>query len=295
MVAEAISQDLIDQENSKEDENLNKDIENPIVEPEITAQGEPVVENPVDPAEPTTSEGVVVEQPATGEGPVVTDTLEGDGSNENETSAVTVWDIYDRVREAARNLLDKWCYVAFLFPEEHIALLKTDEGEDELSYVQVTYVVAEDDSVTVSDPVDVKLAVQVSEINAKIDELNGTIASLNEELQAAKDEIEALKPYRASAEKAAHDEKVEALRSYAADSKQFTDDELSSEEMTQMFDALDESAVKAMIADRVVASTEKAQKSETAQTVKNAGVYTGEPIAGETNDAKSIMRMFLGK
>ena len=62
-----------------------------------------------------------------------------------------------------------------------------------------------------------------------------------------------------------------------------------------MFEALDESAVKAMIADRVVASTEKAQKSETAQTVKNAGVYTGEPVAGEINDAKSIMRRFLGK
>ena len=61
MVAEALSQDLLDQENSKEDESLNKDTKNPIVEPETTAQNEPVVENPVEPVEPTVSEGDVGE------------------------------------------------------------------------------------------------------------------------------------------------------------------------------------------------------------------------------------------
>ena len=301
MVAEALSRDLIDQKSSKEDETLKKNktsaqvepqvdpqvaepqVTEPVVEPAQAAPVEPTVEpaqaepQNIEPAEPQPEEPETASEPQP-EDPVV--------------ASLTDWDIQRKIDQGARDLIDGWYWVAYLFPEEHKALLRV-EGGDELSYTQVSYVVNDDDTVTVSDPVDVKLSVSVSEINSKVNELTDTIASLNQKVNDLTAEVETLTPYREAAQKAEHDAAEAKLRAYAENSKQFTEEELQSEEMTKIFSELDESALKMMIADRVVsAQAQQIQATVSAPQVQlsnTSNLTVNEPSA----DGVSLMRAFL--
>lgn len=299
MVAEALSRDLIDQKSSKEDETLKKNKTSAQVEPQVDPQvaepqvTEPVVEPaqaaPVEPTvEPAQAEPQNIE-PAQAE-PAEPQPEEPQG--EPVVASLTDWDIQRKIDEGARDLIDGWYWVAYLFPEEHKALLRV-EGGDELSYMQVSYVVNDDDTVTVSDPVDVKLSVSVSEINSKVAELTDTIASLNQKVNDLTAEVETLTPYREAAQKAEHDAAEAKLRAYAENSKQFTEEELQSEEMTKIFSELDESALKMMIADRVVsAQAQQIQATVSAPQVQlsnTSNLTVNEPSA----DGVSLMRAFL--
>lgn len=294
MVAEALSRDLIDQKSSKEDETLKKNKTSAQVEPQVDPQvTEPAVEPaqaaPVEPTvEPAQAEPQNIE-PAQAE-PAEPQPEEPQG--EPVVASLTDWDIQRKVDQGARDLIDGWYWVAYLFPEEHKALLRV-EGGDELSYMQVSYVVNDDDTVTVSDPVDVKLSVSVSEINSKVAELTDTIASLNQKVNDLTAEVETLTPYREAAQKAEHDAAEAKLRAYAENSKQFTEEELQSEEMTKIFSELDESALKMMIADRVVsAQAQQIQATVSAPQVQlsnTSNLTVNEPSA----DGVSLMRAFL--
>lgn len=294
MVAEALSRDLIDQKSSKEDETLKKNKTSAQVEPQVDPQAtEPAVEPaqvaPVEPTvEPAQAEPQNIE-PAQAE-PAEPQPEEPQG--EPVVASLTDWDIQRKIDEGARDLIDGWYWVAYLFPEEHKALLRV-EGGDELSYMQVSYVVNDDDTVTVSDPVDVKLSVSVSEINSKVAELTDTIASLNQKVNDLTAEVETLTPYREAAQKAEHDAAEAKLRAYAENSKQFTEEELQSEEMTKIFSELDESVLKMMIADRVVsAQAQQIQATVSAPQVQlsnTSNLTVNEPSA----DGVSLMRAFL--
>lgn len=294
MVAEALSRDLIDQKSSKEDETLKKNKTSAQVEPQVDPQAtEPTVEPaqvaPVEPTvEPAQAEPQNIE-PAQAE-PAEPQPEEPQG--EPVVASLTDWDIQRKIDEGARDLIDGWYWVAYLFPEEHKALLRV-EGGDELSYMQVSYVVNDDDTVTVSDPVDVKLSVSVSEINSKVAELTDTIASLNQKVNDLTAEVETLTPYREAAQKAEHDAAEAKLRAYAENSKQFTEEELQSEEMTKIFSELDESVLKMMIADRVVsAQAQQIQATVSAPQVQlsnTSNLTVNEPSA----DGVSLMRAFL--
>ena len=303
MVAEALSRDLIDQKSSKEDETLKKNKTSAQVEPQVDPQAvdpqvdpqvtEPVVEPaqaaPVEPTvEPAQAEPRNIE-PAQAE---PTEPQPEEPQGEPVVASLTDWDIQRKIDKAARGLIDGWYWVAYLFPEEHKALLRV-EGGDELTYTQVSYVVNDDDTVTVSDPVDVKLSVSVSEINSKVAELTDTIASLNQKVNDLTAEVETLTPYREAAQKAEHDAAEAKLRAYAENSKQFTEEELQSEEMTKIFSELDESALKMMIADRVVsAQAQQIQATVSAPQVQlsnTSNLTVNEPSA----DGVSLMRQFL--
>lgn len=298
MVAEALSRDLIDQKSSKEDETLKKNKTSAQVEPQVDHQVDPQATEPaVEPAqaapvkptvEPAQAEPQNIE-PAQAE-PAEPQPEEPQG--EPVVASLTDWDIQRKIDEGARDLIDGWYWVAYLFPEEHKALLRV-EGGDELSYMQVSYVVNDDDTVTVSDPVDVKLSVSVSEINSKVAELTDTIASLNQKVNDLTAEVETLTPYREAAQKAEHDAAEAKLRAYAENSKQFTEEELQSEEMTKIFSELDESALKMMIADRVVsAQAQQIQATVSAPQVQlsnTSNLTVNEPSA----DGVSLMRAFL--
>lgn len=299
MVAEALSRDLIDQKSSKEDETLKKNktsaqvepqVTEPAVEPAQAAPVEPVVEPAqAEPAEPQPAEPETASEPQPEE-PAEPQPEEPQG--DPVVASLTDWDIQRKIDQGARGLIDGWYWVAYLFPEEHKALLRV-EGNDELSYVQVSYVVNDDDTVTVSDPVDVKLSVSVSEINSKVAELTDTIASLNQKVNDLTAEVETLTPYREAAQKAEHDAAEAKLRAYAENSKQFTEEELQSEEMTKIFSELDESALKMMIADRVVsAQAQQIQATVSAPQVQlsnTSNLTVNEPSA----DGVSLMRAFL--
>lgn len=298
MVAEALSRDLIDQKSSKEDETLKKNKTSAQVEPQVDPQVDPQATEPavepaqVAPVEPTVEPAQAEPQniePAQAE-PAEPQPEEPQG--EPVVASLTDWDIQRKIDEGARDLIDGWYWVAYLFPEEHKALLRV-EGGDELSYMQVSYVVNDDDTVTVSDPVDVKLSVSVSEINSKVAELTDTIASLNQKVNDLTAEVETLTPYREAAQKAEHDAAEAKLRAYAENSKQFTEEELQSEEMTKIFSELDESALKMMIADRVVsAQAQQIQATVSAPQVQlsnTSNLTVNEPSA----DGVSLMRAFL--
>lgn len=298
MVAEALSRDLIDQKSSKEDETLKKNKTSAQVEPQVDPQVDPQVTEPaVEPAQAAPVEPTV--EPAQAEPqniePAQAEPAEPqpeEPQSESVVASLTDWDIQRKIDEGARDLIDGWYWVAYLFPEEHKALLRV-EGGDELSYMQVSYVVNDDDTVTVSDPVDVKLSVSVSEINSKVAELTDTIASLNQKVNDLTAEVETLTPYREAAQKAEHDAAEAKLRAYAENSKQFTEEELQSEEMTKIFSALDESALKMMIADRVVsAQAQQIQATVSAPQVQlsnTSNLTVNEPSA----DGVSLMRAFL--
>lgn len=298
MVAEALSRDLIDQKSSKEDETLKKNKTSAQVEPQVDPQADPQATEPaVEPAQATPVEPTVEPaqtepqniEPAQAE-PAEPQPEEPQG--EPVVASLTDWDIQRKIDEGARDLIDGWYWVAYLFPEEHKALLRV-EGGDELSYMQVSYVVNDDDTVTVSDPVDVKLSVSVSEINSKVAELTDTIASLNQKVNDLTAEVETLTPYREAAQKAEHDAAEAKLRAYAENSKQFTEEELQSEEMTKIFSELDESVLKMMIADRVVsAQAQQIQATVSAPQVQlsnTSNLTVNEPSA----DGVSLMRAFL--
>lgn len=298
MVAEALSRDLIDQKSSKEDETLKKNKTSAQVEPQVDPQVDPQATEPtvepaqVAPVEPTVEPAQAEPQniePAQAE-PAEPQPEEPQG--EPVVASLTDWDIQRKIDEGARDLIDGWYWVAYLFPEEHKALLRV-EGGDELSYMQVSYVVNDDDTVTVSDPVDVKLSVSVSGINSKVAELTDTIASLNQKVNDLTAEVETLTPYREAAQKAEHDAAEAKLRAYAENSKQFTEEELQSEEMTKIFSELDESVLKMMIADRVVsAQAQQIQATVSAPQVQlsnTSNLTVNEPSA----DGVSLMRAFL--
>ena len=320
MVAEALSRDLIDQKsNKKEDETLKKTNTSAQVEPQVDPQvaepqaTEPVVDSaqatPVEPttepaqtdpqniepaqnepADPQPAEPETASEPQPAEPAADPEPAEPQG--DPVVASLTDWDIQRKIDQGARDLVDGWYWVAYLFPEEHKALLRV-EGGDELSYLQVSYVVNDDDTVTVSDPVDVKLSVSVSEINSKVAEMTDTIASLNQKVNDLTAEVETLTPYREAAQKAEHDEAEAKLRAYAENSKQFTEEELQSEEMSKIFSELDEAALKMMIADRVVsAQAQQVQATVSAPQVQlsnTSNLMADEPSA----DGVSLMRAFL--
>lgn len=305
MVAEALSRDLLAQDTHKEDTNLEPEnviettvedvvletsLEQPVTEDPNSIVSENLTENPEAEDElpsnesgknSESSEDAISEETEPQENPETTATT---------FAELTSGDIRYKIMKASYELLGRYCWVAFLFPESRTALLEVDEEEyDELEFTQVEYMVS-DDEVSVSNPTKVKLAVSIAEMNQKIGDLQDTIATLNQELNEARNEISDLLPYREAADKAAHDEAVAKLKAYAEESMQFTQTELESEEMISMFEALNESAVKAMIADRVVSASLSKTISDVQTKVVNANV------AGATSaprDAQSIMRDFF--
>lgn len=314
MIAEALSRDLIDQKSNEEEKDLKKNKTSAQVEPQTEPVVEPQVEEPqvtepvVEPAqaapveptvEPAQAEPQNIEpaqtepaEPQPEEPETASEPQPEEPQGEPVVASLTDWDIQRKIDQGARDLIDGWYWVAYLFPEEHKALLRV-EGGDELSYTQVSYVVNDDDTVTVSDPVDVKLSVSVSEINSKVTELTDTIASLNQKVNDLTAEVETLTPYREAAQKAEHDAAEAKLRAYAENSKQFTDEELQSEEMTKIFSELNESALKMMIADHVVSS--QAQHEQASATISQSQMSnTSNLVADKPSvDAASIMHAFL--
>lgn len=271
MVAEALSRDMLSQNTDEEDKPLDKEMNANIESEETLGKSEETTvevnaEEDADHGtenleaqmrEDASDEPEEPEQPEVNEHPEGAVEPTDDKPEEKEVSALTSYDIHRKVADAARELLNKYCYVCYLFPEEHKALLESEDRSDELAFIQVDYLVNSDDTVTVSNPVDVKLVVSVLDINSKVAELNDTIVQLNQKLSAANDEIAALTPYREAHEKAMHDQKTAELRDYIERSGQFTAKEIESEEICSLIEALDEDKIKGMISDRVVSSSKK--------------------------------------
>ena len=293
--AEALSQDILsqglDKENeAKEENNLQSNIETQVAEENVE---ETVVETPV--ADTTESS---------------TETEVTENKDETEVSQLTEYDLRKKICEACRAKLDKWCWISFHFPVEKEVWLEVDGRESELDFVRMTYTV-ENDTITVSDPEDVKLTVSIAEVNTKIAELEAEVSTKDEaiiksgeEIARLKTEISELSPFKEKFEKAEQErienelkEKKDNLVSSITKSGLITKDEIeASEELKGYVDNLDEKSLKAILADRYIASLSEnnTEVSETKTEVETETASTNlDGLEDEQLDVKSIMKSYF--
>ena len=295
--AEALSQDILSQgldikNEAKEENNLQSNIETQVAEENVE---ETVVETPV--ADTTESS---------------TETEVTENKDETEVSQLTEYDLRKKICEACRAKLDKWCWISFHFPVEKEVWLEVDGRESELDFVRMTYTV-ENDTITVSDPEEVKLTVSIADVNTKIAELEAEVSTKDEaiiksgeEITRLKTEISELSPFKEKFEQAEQErienelkEKKDNLVSSITKSGLITKDEIeASEELKGYVDNLDEKSLKAILADRYIASLSEnnTEVSETKTEVETETASTNlDGLEDEQLDVKSIMKNYFGK
>ena len=293
--AEALSQDILSQgldikNEAKEENNLQSNIETQVAEENVE---ETVVETPV--ADTTESS---------------TKTKVTKNKDETEVSQLTEYDLRKKICEACRAKLDKWCWISFHFPVEKEVWLEVDGRESELDFVRMTYTV-ENDTITVSDPEDVKLTVSIAEVNTKIAELEAEVSTKDEaiiksgeEIARLKTEISELSPFKEKFEKAEQErienelkEKKETIISSITKSGLITREEIeASEELKGYVENLDEKSLKAVLADRYIASLSEnnTEVSETKTEVETETASTNlDGLEDEQLDVKSIMKSYF--
>lgn len=300
LVAEALSQDILSQgldtENeAKEENNLQNNEVTQVAEENVegTVVETPVAETPVEETTETSTETETTEK-----------------KDETEVSQLTEYDLRKKIREACRAKLDKWCWISFHFPVEKEVWLEVDGRESELDFVRITYTV-ENDTITVSDPEDVKLTVSIAEVNTKIAELEAEVSTKDEaiiksgeEIARLKTEISELSPFKEKFEKAEQErienelkEKKETIISSITKSGLITREEIEvSEELKGYVENLDEKSLKAVLADRYIASLSEnsTEVSETKTEVETETASTNlDGLEDEQLDVKSIMKSYF--
>lgn len=302
MIAEALSQDLLDENNindNDEEENLlaKKNESSPAVE-NIIASASPEAQNSDTANTTSTAEDKQNETPTT------------------DSAQLTVWDLKTRVGEACRKKLGKWCWASFMFPNEKEVWCEYDGAESELDYVKFTYEVAEDDTITVSEPEYVKLTVSIAEVNTKISELekeiqtvkaeldikNDAITKASETIQNLNTQISELAPYKEQVEVAERkkiEEQItaekEALKQKLLKGNLFSKEDIAEKKIQDLIEARDVSAINSLIADKFVASFDVEHKNENVETVSNAETVVTATANLESEDAETDVRSFMSK
>ena len=315
LVAEALSLDLsenqtgtfdINNEPEKEENSLKKD-KNTVLSSDNNAEEVSTnTENVSDAATDVTNA-----ESATAEAKVKEDKKDvTDNNTSTETSALTSYDLRVRISKACRDKYDDWCWVAYLFPEEHEVWCEYD-GESELDYLKFTYIV-ENDVVTVSEPEKVSLTVSVKDINTTISEYEKTIAekddlivkasskitslkSENTELSQYKEKFTQMEQEKVAAELA---QKKEDLIASVVKSGQITREEIEkSEEFSGYVENLDKKSLMAIVGERLSASVDKKNEAEieTSETKNDVHVASNLNTDDEVVDGATIMRNFLRK
>lgn len=302
IIAEALSQDLLDENNindNDEEENLlaKKNESSPAVE-NIIASASPKAQNSDTTTTTSTAEDKQNETPTT------------------DSAQLTVWDLKTRVGEACRKKLGKWCWASFMFPNEKEVWCEYDGAESELDYVKFTYEVAEDDTVTVSEPEYVKLTVSIAEVNIKISELekeiqtvkaeldikNDAITKASETIQNLNTQISELTPYKEQVEVAERKKIEEQITAEKETLKQkllkgnlFSEEDIAEKKIQDLIEARDVSAINSLIADKFVASFDVDHKNDNAETVSTAETIITATANLESEDTETDVRSFMGK
>lgn len=302
MIAEALSQDLLDENNindNDEEENLlaKKNESSPAVE-NIIASASPEAQNNDTANTTSTAEDKQNETPTT------------------DSAQLTVWDLKTRVGEACKQKLGKWCWASFMFPNEKEVWCEYDGAESELDYVRFTYEVADDDTVTVSEPEYVKLTVSIAEVNTKISELekeiqtvkaeldikNDAITKASETIQNLNTQISELTPYKEQVEVAERkkiEEQItaekEALKQKLLKGNLFSEEDIAEKKIQDLIEARDVSAINSLIADKFVASFDVDHKNKNAKTVSTAETVVIATANLESEDAETDVRSFMSK
>ena len=187
-----------------------------------------------------------------------------------EVSALTDYDIRRKLEEALYASTKEYVYCRHLFPADNCAWVKmdNDRAAGELNMTEVVYEVVED-VVTIVSMTPITLTASPRELATVLSERERELSELKTELS----ELEKIKEsydkliFEQAEEKRANE--VAELRKYAENAGCFTEEELAEEKMIEMFEKLQVAEVKALIADRLVAS-----KIEKEQDVEQASVPT---------------------
>lgn len=297
---DALSKDLSIEKSSnismqKEDENL----ENEVINSE---------ENEEKKVEDTSTEETITNS-------------EVNDNSENDVSALTEYDLRKALRQAIAEKLniDKWeFYIVYNFPTDGVVWIQKWDSESELDIIQFTYT-AENDVVIMSEPIEAKLSVSVSQINtkvaeldAKIEEQTSSLLEANTVIQNLNKEISALTPFKESFEKAEQDRieqetsaKREALKGYAIKSGFITEEDIdASEDIKSYIEQVNEKEIRAIIAERFMKSLDDkpVETSAIETSEKKTEVVTPQAKINITDDGtdsvvnpNSIMKKFINK
>lgn len=252
-----------------------------------------------------------------------------------ETSSLTDNDIYSKVRSAINSTDDNWYYIAMLYPYEFRAVAYTWDREKEEDFIEFSYSVNSDDTVSINSKKDVKMVFipketmesELSEKDTKIADLEKSLSEKDTELSTTKEDLESkvtsiaelgtkitdletqvseLTPFKEQIEKAEAEkreaeiaEKKESLKVLATKGGYIALEELeTSEELKKAIDELDEKAIKAEIASRVIAKLEQSEEDktvETSSTKNKENIVANLSNTGEeTYSAIEIMKRKLG-
>lgn len=302
MIAEAFSQDLIEEtENEEEKTNMGKQVEPTVAEEETTSASGRDEISTVENACAEVDEPVVSKEAAK---PLT------------DSAQLTVRDLRSRIEQACSQRLNKWCCIAYMFPNEQEVWCDYSGAESELDYVRFTYLVSPDDKVTVSEPEYVTLKVSITEVNSTIAALekqletakaeleikNDAITKASETIQSLNVQISELIPFKNQAEIAEQErieteiaEDKEKLKQKLLKGNLFTEAELSVPEIKDLIEARDESAIKGLIADKFIASLDDGKFNSATELHSNEG----EPVTAtaylESEDTDTDIRSFMGK
>jgi hypothetical protein len=309
-ISEALSKDFIESFNiknssEKEDVDLKKDKVTEVSEEVVnTEENLEVPVETTDSAEITTeTDEITVEESISEEAEITTDPVE-ENTDSVETSALTDRDLRMKLMESCEKKLDTYGWIAFHFPMDKTVWFEDYRRESELDYVLFTYEVTENDEITLSEPQNVSLTVNVSELNSTIDTKNDAIVKASEEIQTLKTQISELSPYKEKFEKVEQEkianeiaEKKQELISKYEKSGLITKEEFeTSEEIKAFVDTFNETALKEIVATRYMASKEKevvevSEEKETSQVIPSASLVDD----GVTEDKVAVMKQFLRK
>lgn len=230
-------------------------------------------------------------------------------SNEEkkDISALTDWDLREKIRDACREKIKDWCYIAFHFPVDRIVWVEANERDSELDYKLFTYEVI-DDTVTVSEPKDVKLMVSVHEINSKLEESqleieskNSTIIDLNRQIKSLTEEISEISIFKEKFEESEQiriaNELKEKQAEFLLEIKEldiFSEEELDNDEISTLISELNRAEINSLIVKKIQ-EINSIKKKPDAPTKKDKETLTSEVRVdlSTTDDISYDYRKFI--
>lgn len=236
---------------------------------------------------------------------------------EAEVSALTERDLHISLNKAFEapdsNGKCTYGYPFFIFPAENMAWFREYGAKSELDLVEVKYTV-ENNQVQITERNPVTLTVSPREINQVVAQKDNAIVEMSAQVQSLNEKVAELQPYKdkvdeiEKAEREAQFEKdKKELSDYALSSGHITQEELdTSEEIQGYINELDRASIKALIADRVVASlankTQEVETSEVNAENNETSVNIQINLSAEQTDKKNTdsyaldaMRAYLGR
>lgn len=225
----------------------------------------------------------------------------------NETSALTVRDLYEKIWSALnpKGYSSNPIYsVLEIYPEEHKVVAFDIERESSDDYYSATYSV-QDENVAISEIIQTKLSKliaeklnedlkdQISELETELDKKSNDLIQASEKIIALETTVNELQPFKLQFEEAEKKrleiEKAEQrkeLVGLALNSGYISEKDLETSEIKAMINKIDIQAIKLLIADRVINQKNKDKKTETAKRNLNDD---------DIRDHRVIMSTFLGK